>query len=120
MAAVNRALAKRGGRRLVTNLRPGRDVSAFPWRRIFSTMPSEAIATASAASPIQVRTHSALDVCCAVITLVARAVHPTRTMAQPGTAVKDEAPSIVSRMKRKLLIAAERSSGGSEGWGAGP
>ena len=42
------------------------------------------------------------------------AVTPIATPPHPGTAVKDEARSIVSRMKRRLSIARPWSEGGSD------
>src|SRR5438105_2031724 len=57
--------------------------------------------------------HAPTEDCRAAINTAPKAMIPTATCAQPETAVKDEARSIVSRMKRRLSIARSCSAGGS-------
>ncbi len=56
-----------------------------------------------------------IENCCQATTAAQRAVTPIRTPPHPGTAVKDDARSIASRIKRRLSIARACNAGGSSG-----
>src|SRR5829696_2503863 len=74
---------------------------------VHPAMPAE-----TAASVIQMANHAPNVFCCEATSAANSAVRPMTTCPQPGTAVKAEARSIVSRMKRRLSIARSWSAGG--------
>src|SRR5215213_4942366 len=71
----------------------------------------------AAASVIQTANHAPNVCCCEATSAANSAVSPMATCPQPGTAVKADARSIVSRMKRRLSIARSWSAGGSPSCG---
>ena len=95
-----------------TNLRPGPDSSGNFARRDFSAAPANPTNTASTASASQIA--SQRDPCCRdAIHAAASAVDPISIPPIPGTAVKDPARSMVSRMYRRLSMACAWSAIGS-------
>src|SRR5579872_847270 len=100
--SVNNPPAKSGGTKLYTNLRPGPERIEPPASRALENVVQIAIATATAASPIQVRSQPIEVSWREAITAAPIAVMPMATPPQPGTAVKEPARSMVSRMKRRL------------------
>src|SRR5689334_3660252 len=71
-------------------------------------MPAE-----TAASVNQTASQSVNCFCCEATSAAKIAVTPIATCPQPGTAVKEDARSIASRMKRRLSIARSCRAGGS-------
>src|SRR5438045_3518077 len=94
-----------GGEKLSANLRPGLESSGLAARRDFRMTVQAAIQKESRASPIQMASQRSAFPWRAAISAVRIAVIPIATPPQPGTAVNAEAPSIVSRIYRKLSIA---------------
>src|SRR5260370_39115161 len=94
-----------GGEKLSANFRPGLESSATPARRAFRFTAQAAIQKESRASPIQMASQRSWVDWLEASSAVAIAVIPMATPPQPGTAVNAEAPSIVSRMYRRLSIA---------------
>src|SRR3954463_9339996 len=81
------------------------------WALRYIVQPATAAETT--ASTIQTATQSEKAFCCEATSAAKSAVTPMATCPQPGTAVNEEARSIVSRMKRRLSIARSCSAGGS-------
>src|ERR1700735_1930512 len=95
---VRAAPAISGGTKLNTNLRAGADHMGNPAFDAFRHIAKIPMATASAPSIIHTPSHALTEVVRVAIRLAAIAVHPITTPPHPGTAVKDPARSIVSRM----------------------
>src|SRR5436309_4775249 len=94
-----------GGEKLSANFRPGFESSGIPARRAFRFTAQAAMQKEIKASPIQVASHPSRVGWREASSAVIIAVIPIATPPQPGTAVNAEAPSIVSRMYRRLSIA---------------
>jgi hypothetical protein len=73
--------------------------------RDFSSAPTIPISSATNASAIHTDSHRVLTVCREATHAAATAVDPINMPPTPGTAVKDPARSMVSRMYRKLSMA---------------
>src|SRR5437870_5134339 len=89
-----------GGEKLSANLRPGFESRGIAARRAFRHTAHAAIQNETSAPPIQVASHLSSVGCHEASNAVSIAVIPMVTPPQPGTAVKAEAPSIVSRIYR--------------------
>src|SRR6201990_1470774 len=85
------------------------------WAFLYIVKPAMQAETAASAN--QTAIQSAKARCCDATSAAKSAVTPMATCPQPGTAVKEEARSIVSRMKRRLSIARSWSAGGSSSRG---
>src|SRR6266566_10040001 len=102
---VSRRPAIMGGEKLRANFRPGLENNGIAaWRALRPTAQA-AIQNEIKASPIQVASHWSWVDWREASTAVIIAVIPMATPPQPGTAVNAEAPSMVSRMYRRLSIA---------------
>src|SRR5262245_21108197 len=102
-----------GGEKLSTNLRPGCDSNGFAAARDFRHIAQPAIPSEISASPIQIASHRDCEVSLDAKAAAASAVSPIPTPPHPGTAVKADAPSMVSRIYRRLSIALVCKAGGS-------
>src|SRR5947209_9443226 len=96
---------------------PGLESSEVSDACAFRYIVHPAMAADTAASASQTASQSAKVFCCDATSAANRAVTPMATWPQPGTAVKDDARSIASRMKRRLSIARSCSAGGSSSVG---
>src|SRR5262245_19444690 len=94
-----------GGEELSANFRPDFDSGGTDTRLAFRYTAQAEMQNEISASPIQVASHRLTTRCRDAIAAVPSAVTPIATPPQPGTAVKAEAPSIVSRIYRRLSIA---------------
>src|SRR5437870_3487789 len=93
-ATVSRPPTTMGGRKLRPNRRPGPDRMGSFTAYAFRTIADPPIASATIASPSQVASHNSGVRWRAARNTAARAVTPTATWPQPGTAVNDPARSI--------------------------
>ncbi len=110
---VRTAPASSGGANASAALRPGALNRATPAARALIAAVATPMARAVIASASQVRIQPSTVARVEANQAAARAVRPIRTMPRPGTAVKREAPSIVSRMKCRWSSALSWSAGGS-------
>src|SRR2546423_585282 len=94
-----------GGEKLSANFRPGIVSSGLAARVAFLYTAQAAMQKESTASPIHVASQGVAAWRPDAMTAASTAVTPIATPPQPGTAVKADAPSIVSRMYRRLSIA---------------
>ncbi len=99
------APASSGGARLSVNFLPGPDMSFKSAARAFRFIITAPIVSASGNSPAQTIIHSCSSSIRDASNPATTALTPIITPPQPGTAVNDEARSIVSRMYFKLSIA---------------
>src|SRR6266446_3521836 len=102
---VSRRPAIMGGEKLRANFRPGLESNGIAARRALRQTAQAAMQKEIKASPIQVASHRSSLEWREASSAVIIAVIPMATPPQPGTAVNAEAPSIVSRMYRRLSIA---------------
>src|SRR5206468_7094262 len=102
-----------GGEQLRANVRPSFESKGIAARRALRLTAQAAMQKEIMASTIQVASQrSSVDWRAASMAVIT-AVIPMATPPQPGTAVNAEAPSIVSRMYRRLSIARVWRAGGS-------
>src|ERR1700685_4103051 len=99
---VSSAPVNIGGAKLSANLRPGPARRGTLACRAFEVTLHPAIANATEASESHVNSHADAVCCRDATTAAPAAVMPMATPPQPGTAVNEDARSIVSRMKRRL------------------
>src|SRR5205823_8300069 len=93
------------GQRLSANFRPAPYISV-DWNALaFCCIAQPPIASARIASPIQLSNQSSLDGRRLEMSAVKSALIPIRMPPQPGTAVKEPARSIVSRMYLRFSTA---------------
>src|SRR5258706_1498315 len=102
-----------GGEKLSANLRPDLDRIGLAARRDFRITAHPAMQNEISASPIQMASQRSWVAWRPASKAVIIAVIPIATPPQPGTAVNAEAPSIVSRINRRLSIARVCRAGGS-------
>src|SRR5262249_25823333 len=102
-----------GGEKLRANFRPGFESRGLAARRDLRITAQVAMQNEISAPPIQVASQRSTAGWRDANHAVTIAVIPTATPPQPGTAVNAEAPSIVSRIYRRLSIARVCRAGGS-------
>src|SRR5262245_8755079 len=103
-----------GGAKLRENLRPGAESILSCATAALRFMVQPPISSASGNSHAQTYIHSCSEWMPEAVNAATMAVTTIDTHPHPGTAVKDEARSIVSRMKRRLSIARPWSEDGSD------
>ena len=96
---VSRAPARRGGAKLKMNLDAGPEKAAWFDFWAFCRMAATAIVRARRASTSQTKSHFGLVGCLEAKIEATTAVKPTTMSPLPGTPVKEEARSIVDRIK---------------------
>jgi len=110
-------MATSGGARLSVNFRPGPLVSLIPALRALRRIDQTPMARATMASPSQTARHRGVAAELPAAIVAAVAVAPIIRPPHPGTAVKEPARSMVSRIKRRLSIARACKAGGPGGRG---
>jgi hypothetical protein len=96
----------------MTSFRPGCDSTGIAAARAFLRIVQPAMTSDAAASVSHTASHASVVFCCEATSAAKSAVSPMASCPRPGTAVNEEARSIVSRMKRRLSIARSWSAGG--------
>src|SRR5712692_4116729 len=110
---VSSAATNMDGASPSANLRPGPESTGAFTALAFCAAAITPIRTATIASPTQIASQPSSRGCRAARKAAARALTPISIPPTPGTAVKEPARSMVSRMKRRLSMACACNATGS-------